>query len=158
VAYARRKRGFQLVLVFLGLFGLAFAISGVFVSLPKPSVGVSCGPGSSSEPAIVALFDPGSIGAGPEPPVTNTADRANWLAFVGQCQASADGRVLANFLILTISLGVALAGTALVLKARQAPESVAPTAPVAGSPPYPSALLPQSPGAHEITVTAELGR
>jgi hypothetical protein len=140
---ARRKRGFQLALVFLGLFGVAFAISGVFVSLPKPSVGVSCGPGSSSEPAIVALFDPGSIGAGPEPSVTSTADRANWLAFVGQCQASADGRVLANFFILTISLGVALAGTALVLKARRPPESVAPTTPVAESPPFTSTLLPQ---------------
>jgi hypothetical protein len=129
-----RNRGYQLALVFLGLFGVAFAISGIFVSLPKPAVGVSCGPGTSSEPAIVALFDPGSIGAGTEPPATNAAGRADWLAFVGECQASADGRVLANFLILTLSAGVALAGTALVLKARRTAIPPASSAAGAGSP------------------------
>jgi hypothetical protein len=138
-----RNRGYRLALVFLGLFGVAFAISGVFVSLPKPAVGVSCGPGTSSEPAIVALFDPGSVGAGPEPSAANAAGRADWLAFVGECQASADGRVLANFLILTFSVGVALAGTALVLKARR-PASPPPSpAPTAGSPPFVSPLLSQ---------------
>jgi hypothetical protein len=143
VTHALRNGGYRLGLVLLGLFGVAFAISGIFVSLPKPSAGVSCGPGTSSEPAIVALFDPGSIGAGPEPPVADATDRANWMAFVGECQASADGRVLANFFILTLSLVVALAGTALVLKARRPAVPGASTTPAAGSPPFVSPLLSQ---------------
>jgi hypothetical protein len=65
------------------------------------------------------------------------------MAFVGECQASADGRVLANFLILTISLGVALAGTALVLKVRRTPAPPASQAAAAGSPPFVSPLLSQ---------------
>jgi hypothetical protein len=126
---AWRKSGFRLAFVFLGLFGVAFAISGLLIALPRPAVGGSCGPGTTSEPAIVALFDPGSIGAGREPPTTSAANRADWMAFVGECQASADGRVLATFFILVLSLGVALAGTALVLRARRSgarPDSVAP--------------------------------
>jgi hypothetical protein len=138
-----RNRGYQLGLVLLGLFGLAFAVSGIFVSLPKPAAGVSCGPGTSSEPAIVALFDPGSIGAGPEPPAANATSRADWLAFVGECQASADGRVLANFLILTLSIGVGLTGTALVLRARRPAPPTAAAAPAAGAPPSFSPLLSQ---------------
>jgi hypothetical protein len=119
VEQAWRKMGFRLAFVFVGLFGVAFAISGLLVALPRPAVGGSCGPGTTSESAIVALFDPGSIGAGPEPPATNVADRADWMAFVGECQASADGRVLATFFILVLSLGVAVAGTGLVVMARK---------------------------------------
>ena len=65
----------------------------------------------------MALFDPVSIGAGQEPPAARTADRAEWMAFVGECQASADSRVLATFVILMASIGVALAGAVLVLRA-----------------------------------------
>jgi hypothetical protein len=129
VRAASRQMGVRLAIVFLGLFGIAFAISGLLIGLPKPAVGGSCGPGRSSESAIVALFDPGSIGAGQEPPATSATDRADWLAFVGECQASADGRVLATFFIFTISVGVALAGTYLVLTSRKRttdPVSVAP--------------------------------
>jgi hypothetical protein len=129
VEQAWRKRGFRLALVFLGLFGVAFAVSGLLVALPRPAVGGSCGPGTTSEPAIVALFDPGSIGAGPEPSTTSAANRADWMAFVGECQASADGRVLATFFILVLSLDVAVAGTALELRARRSgasPDSMAP--------------------------------
>ena len=129
---------FRLALVFLGLFGAAFAISGLLVALPKPAVGGTCGPGKSSEAAIVALFDPGSIGAGPEPPATSPTERADWLAFVGECQASADGRVLGALVIFVVSLVAALAGTALLLRYRKPPASVAPAAtspPLVGSTP-----------------------
>ena len=110
VAQASHRTWFRLTLVFLGLFGAAFAISGLLVALPRPAVGGTCGPGKSSEAAIVALFNPGSIGAGPEPPATSATDRADWMAFVGECQASADGRVLGALVILAVSLAVALVG------------------------------------------------
>jgi hypothetical protein len=76
----------------------------------------------------VAFFDPGSIGAGPEPATTHATDRADWMAFVGECQASTDTRVLATFAILVLSLGVALTGTAWVRRASRA----------RGTPPQPS--------------------
>ena len=113
--------GFRLGLVFLGLFGIAFAIAGLLVGLPRPAVGETCGPSTSSESAIVAFFDPGSIGAGAEPAATNATNRADWLAFVGECQASADGRVLGTFALLILSIGVAAVGTALVLGANRKP-------------------------------------
>jgi hypothetical protein len=103
---------FSLILVFLGLFGAAFAITGALVALPSPQVGGTCGPGSSSESSIVAFFDPGSIGAHAEPSTAHATDRADWMAFVGECQASADGRTLASFAILILSVAVGLAGLA----------------------------------------------
>jgi hypothetical protein len=106
---------FRLAFVFLGLFGVAFAITGLVVALPTPAIGGTCGPAKSSESSIVAFFDPGSIGAGTEPTATHATDRADWMAFVGECQASADGRVLATFAILVVSLVVALVGVALLL-------------------------------------------
>ncbi len=132
--------------MFLGLFGAAFAISGLLVALPKPAVGGTCGPGKSSESAIVALFNPGSIGAGPEPSSTSATNRADWMAFVGECQASADGRVLAAVVIFVVSLTVALIGTALVLRSRKPPLPAAPvvaSTPVVAAPPPGSSLLPQ---------------
>jgi hypothetical protein len=122
------RLGFRLIFVFLGLFGAAFAITGVLVALPKPAVPGTCGPGRSSESAIVAFFDPGSIGAGAEPATTHATDRADWMAFVGECQASTDSRVLATFAILVLSVGVALTGTALVRRASHG----------RGTPPQPS--------------------
>jgi hypothetical protein len=104
-------------LVLVALFGVAFALSGLLTGLPRPAVGGSCGPGTSSESSIVALFDPVTIGAGQEPPAARTADRAEWMAFVGECQASADSRVLVTFVILMASVGAALAGAMLVLRA-----------------------------------------
>jgi hypothetical protein len=104
-------------LVLVALFGVAFALSGLLTGLPRPAVGGSCGPGTTSESSIVALFDPGSIGAGQEPPAARTADRAQWMAFVGECQASADSRVLATFVILLASVAAALAGVMLVVRA-----------------------------------------
>lgn len=114
-----RHSGIKFALVFLGLFGAAFAITGLLVALPPPAVGGTCGPGRSSESALVAFFDPVTIGAEQEPPATDTAGRADWLAFVGECQSSADSRVLAVFAILVLSAGVALAGSALVLTGRR---------------------------------------
>jgi hypothetical protein len=131
--------GFRLVLVFVGLFGIAFAIAGLLVGLPKPAVGGTCGPGTSSESSIVAFFDPGSIGAGAEPAATSATNRADWLAFVGECQASADSRVLGTFAILIVAIGLASVGMALTLgESRKA--SVSRTPPAAAQPgPFPAA-------------------
>lgn len=104
----------RLVLVILGLFGAAFAITGLLVALPSPSVGGTCGPGKGSEAAIVAIFDPNTIGAGPEPAATDTAARAQWSAFVHECQTAADNRALAAFPILVVSVGVAVIGALVV--------------------------------------------
>jgi len=104
---------FRFAFVFLGLFGVAFAITGLVVAMPTPAVGGTCGPGASSESSIVAFFDPVSIGAGTEPASAHPTDRADWMAFVGECQASADGRVLATFAVLVVSIVVALVGVAL---------------------------------------------
>jgi hypothetical protein len=125
VQHSSRRRGIGLALIFVGLFGVAFAISGALGGLPSPAVGGTCGPGKTSESSVVALFDPGTIGAGQEPSATNATDRADWMAFVGECQASADSRVLATFLILTASVGIALAG-AMVLRKGSPTEPISP--------------------------------
>src|SRR5580704_970822 len=104
----------RLVLVILGLFGAAFAITGLLVALPSPAVGGTCGPGKGSEAAIVALFDPITIGAGPEPAATDAAARAQWSAFIHECQTAADNRALAAFPILVVSAGVAVIGAVVV--------------------------------------------
>jgi hypothetical protein len=119
-----RQTGLRLGLVLLGLFGAAFAIAGVFASLPGPAAGGTCGPGKLSESAIVAFFDPVSIGAGREPAATTTEtaiSRAQWMAFVGECQASADSRVLSTFAILVLSVVVALGGIGLSRRATRRP-------------------------------------
>jgi hypothetical protein len=100
----------RLIFVGLGLFGAAFAVTGLLTALPRPAVGGTCGPGQGSEAAIVALFDPQTIGAGPEPATTDTAGRAQWSAFVQECQTAADDRALAAFPVLIVSAGVAIIG------------------------------------------------
>jgi hypothetical protein len=116
---------FGLILAALGLFGAAFAITGLLVALPKPAVGGSCGPGKSSESSIVAFFDPGTIGAGAEPAASHATDRADWMAFVGECQSSTDSRVLATFAILVASAVVALAGAVLIRRGPRNKKAVA---------------------------------
>lgn len=111
----------RLVFLLIGVFGAAFAVTGVIVALPAPAAGGTCGPGRGSEAPIVALFDPHSIGAGPEPAVTNTAAREDWLAFVGECQASTDDRAIAASIILLLSVGIAVVGPLLVLRRRRQP-------------------------------------
>ena len=118
------RLGFRLIFVFVGLFGAAFAITGALVALPNPAVGGTCGPGRSSESSIVAFFAPGSIGAGSEPATTDATDRAKWMGFVGECQASADGRILTTFAVLVLSVTVALAGTAWAWRAGTRASSV----------------------------------
>ena len=105
-----------LVFVFVGLFGVAFAISGAFIALPAPAAGGTCGPSTASESALAALTNPASIGAGPEPSVSNTAAHAQWQAFVNECQSAADRRGLASGAILVISVAIAVVGPLLVLR------------------------------------------
>ena len=104
----------RLIFVCLGLFGAAFAITGLLVALPRPAAGGTCGPGQGSEAAIVALVDPITIGAGPVPAATDATGRAQWSAFVHECQTAADERALAAFPILIVSAGVAIFGPLVV--------------------------------------------
>jgi hypothetical protein len=119
------------VIIGVGLFGVALAISGLLTGLPGPSVGGTCGPGLGSEPAIVAIFDPVTIGAGPEPPATNAAARTQWTSFVNQCQNSANNRAFATFPILVVSAGVAVFG--LLLFRRRSRSRVTPQVEAGGS-------------------------
>jgi hypothetical protein len=108
-----RRRGTWWILptvIGVGLFGVALAVSGLLTGLPSPAVGGTCGPGLGSEPAIVAIFDPVTIGAGPEPAATNAAARSEWTTFVNQCQSSATDRALSTFPILVVSAGVIVLG------------------------------------------------
>jgi hypothetical protein len=128
----RSSRDLRIRLVFLviGVFGAAFAVSGVLIALPAPAAGGTCGPGQASEAPIVALFDPHSIGAGPEPATTNTAARDDWVAFVSECQASTDDRSIAAAIILLLSIGIAVVGPMLVLRRRRKPaDSIVPWVP-----------------------------
>jgi hypothetical protein len=111
----------RLLFIAVGVFGAAFAISGLLIALPKPAVGGTCGPGTASEAPIVAALDPVSIGAGKKPPASDTKDFSEWWAFVGECQSSADGTVLAALLILAGSVGIALIGPRIVLGRRDHP-------------------------------------
>jgi len=103
----------------VGIFGVAFAVTGAVSALPKASDGGTCGPGRGSEAAIVALFNPGSIGAGPEPAAADAGARAQWQAFVNQCQSAADDRGVTASAILLVSIGGATAGSLLVLRANR---------------------------------------
>jgi hypothetical protein len=102
--------GTRLIFVCLGLFGAAFAVTGLLTNLPTPAAGGTCGPGQGSEAAIIALVDPITIGAGPEPPATNPSGRAQWSSFVHECQTAADDRALVAFPILLASAAVAVVG------------------------------------------------
>lgn len=102
-----------MLLVCLGVAGAAFAVTGLLVALP-PVSGGTCGPGQGSEAPIVALFDPVTIGAGPEPPAADTAARTQWSSFVHACQSATDDRAVISFPILVVSLAVALLGVLVV--------------------------------------------
>ena len=97
-------------LVLLGVAGVSTAVTAVLAALPAPAAGGTCGPGAGSESAIAAFLNPGSIGAGAEPSTVNVAAHAQWLAFVGECQAATSSRVLGAFAILVLSVGVVIAG------------------------------------------------
>lgn len=134
-----------LLFVFVGFFGVAFAVAGVLVPLPAPAAGGTCGPGTSSEAPISALLNPVSIGAGVEPPANQAAARRQWTAFVSECQSSADHRGVAAVLILVLSLVVGILGPKLVLRRKR------PAGPPVWSPypsPYPSPQPSTIPSAH----------
>jgi hypothetical protein len=84
---------------------LAAAATIALSPLPPPAVGGTCGPGTSSESAIAAFLNPGSIGAGPEPSAA-AGDRPQWLAFISECQSKTDTRV--------VTAGATLAGAILL--------------------------------------------
>jgi hypothetical protein len=107
----------RLLLVCLGLFGAAFALTGLLTVLPLPAAGGTCGPGQGSETAIVAFFDPVTIGAGREPPATNATARTQWEAFVHECQTAANDRAVVTLPVLLLSAVLVFVGT-VVLRRR----------------------------------------
>lgn len=113
-----------LALVFVGLFGATVAVSGLWAPLPAPRAGGTCGPGLGSEAAVAAMVNPGSIGAGAEPPVTRKAARANWTEFVSECQSATDHRALVTVPVLIVSLVLAVWGL-MVLWRREDRQAVA---------------------------------
>ncbi len=141
-----------LVFVFIGCFGVAYAAAGMLSALPAPAVGGTCGPSTASETALEALAEPGSIGAGPEPPTSNATAHHQWQSFVDECQTLADRRGLASLAIFVISIVVAGVGLVWVLRRpRSAPsddESVDPTTglPLGSGPGGPDALVPVGAG------------
>ncbi len=107
-----------LLFIFIGCFGVAYAAAGMLTALPTPAVGGTCGPSTGSETALQALAQPGSIGAGPEPPASNITAHHQWTTFIQQCQAIADRRGLASLAVAVISLGVAAIGLIWVFRRR----------------------------------------
>ena len=105
-----------ILFVFVGCFGVAFAAAGMLTALPAPAIGGTCGPSTASETAAEALAQPGSIGAGPEPPVSNATAHHQWTTFIQQCQALADRRGLASLAIFVFSIVVAGIGLLWVLR------------------------------------------
>ncbi len=116
-----------LAFVLLGLFGATVAVSGLWAPLPPPKAGGTCGPGLGSEAALEALVNPGSIGAGAEPPATRPAARAQWSEFVDECQAAANDRAVITIPILIGSLVLGAFG--LVLLWRRVERPTRPTPP-----------------------------
>jgi hypothetical protein len=124
----------RLTSALLGVLGLAVAISAVVVALPPPAVGGTCGPGRASEAPIAAFFDPVSIGAGARPPTTDLRAWLEWSAFVGECQSSADARMLLGLGILVLTALVVGAGF-LVTRQTGSDTRAARRSSVAGGPP-----------------------
>jgi hypothetical protein len=132
-----------LLLVCLGLFGLAVSVTGLWTNLPPPAVGGTCGPGQgTSETAIEALVDPGSIGAGPEPGAVDAAARTNWSQFVHECQSATNDRAVATLPVLIVSAGITVVGFVLLRRRSGRRAHPAPKPPAdRGWPPLPDALL-----------------
>jgi hypothetical protein len=98
----------RVVSVCLGVLLLFAAVTVGVAGLPVPSAGATCGPGASSESAVSAFFDPGSIGAGPEPSVAS-GGRPQWQTFVSFCQSATDTRMAVSGGILAAALIVLFA-------------------------------------------------
>jgi hypothetical protein len=58
---------------------------------------------------VIAIFDPVTIGAGPQPAASHAAARTQWTAFVGECQSAANHRALVAFPILVVSVALLVA-------------------------------------------------
>jgi hypothetical protein len=114
-------RWIGVVLVCLGLFGVAFSVSGLLSPLQPPSLNGTCGPGQGSEAAIVAIFDPITIGAGPEPPANQPQNRARWSTFVHACQTSSDQRAAVTLPVVVVSAGLAVFGSVLLWRRSRRP-------------------------------------
>jgi hypothetical protein len=132
----------RLLLVSLGIFGLAFAITGMMDGLPKPAAGGTCGPGSASEAAAIAFFDPVTIGAGQKPPASDHAARTDWNEFVSDCQTAADERAAATLPTLVVSLAVIVIG---LLIGRRAKKRARPAESLSVSPWAPPPPRPRHP-------------
>lgn len=124
-----------LILVFVGLFGVALALTALWSELPPPAAGGTCGPGRGSETAIEALVNPGSIGAGAEPAATHAAARADWTQFVHECQSATNNRALVAFPTLVISAGIAVVGFVLLRRRGSRPTGGSPMEDQRWSPP-----------------------
>jgi len=110
------RTALALLFIFIGCFGTAYAAAGMLTALPAPAVGGTCGPSTGSETALEALAEPGSIGAGPEPPTSNATAHHQWQTFVQQCQTLADRRGLASLAVFVASVAVAVIGLLWVLR------------------------------------------
>jgi hypothetical protein len=124
MAQGRAPRWIGITLLLLAVVGVAIALTAVLTSLPPPPVGGTCGPGRGAESAIAAFFDPGSIGAGREP-VGNSVAHLQWYAFVGQCQAATNSRMMIGLAVFALALLIALAGF-LILRRSLAPAATDP--------------------------------
>jgi hypothetical protein len=98
----------RLVFVMVAVFVFAGGAVWALLPLPKPAIGGTCGPGTSSEPAAFAFFNPGSIGAGSEPPASNPSGQQQWATFVSECQSATDLRMWITFVLVALSVFLAL--------------------------------------------------
>jgi len=134
-----------LILIFVGLFGVAVAVTALWSELPAPAAGGTCGPGRGSETAIEALVNPGSIGAGAEPPTSRAAARIQWNQFVDQCQSATDDRALLAFPVLVVSAGIAVMGFVLLRRrGGRSADGASPAQPEATWSPPPDTLFAMS--------------
>jgi hypothetical protein len=110
MASKARGRWFGLICCGLAILGLSAAITTVVGPVASPAAGGTCGPGKTSEAASTAFFDPSSIGAGKEPSTSNVEARLDWLAFVGECQSSADGQMLRGGILAVPAVAFGIVG------------------------------------------------
>ena len=99
----------RLVCAVLAVLAVAGALVIVLLPLPRPAAGGTCGPGNGSESALEAFSDPVSIGAGPRPSASDIERYLDWQAFVGECQAASNGRVVDALALVVLAAFFALA-------------------------------------------------
>ncbi len=125
------------VVVAVALVAAAFAVA--LAALPIPAAGGTCGPGTGSESALSAFFNPKSIGAGREPSASS-GGQPQWRAFVSDCQSATDRRMVVSGSVLVgaILVGLGLPWMLGRVAEEQAAESAATDTPDnAATPPLP---------------------